>query len=154
MSRDVKYSFLAEIIEADRRFEPSFRRLPVLSSQYVDPFCEDKAVIIVINQVVKKDCPAMYKKIKNTNRIFRPMTPVKRTLTSKLAAIFIDNMCVQSAKRKAVNSYPTKMPKCLFRVNWENSYEVSSKLNLIVLYNLETVPPSPLLTSYPTNSFS
>jgi hypothetical protein len=45
ISRDAKYSTLAEIIEAASRFEQSFPPLPVLSSSYVDPFREDKAML-------------------------------------------------------------------------------------------------------------
>ena len=78
MSRDVKYSFLAEIIEADSRFEQRFRRLPLFSSHYVDPFCEDKAVTIVINQVIKKGLPCYVQKNQEHKSIF-PTNDTRQT---------------------------------------------------------------------------
>ena len=84
MSRDAKYSSLAEIIEAVSRFEQSLPPLPVLSPHYVDPFREDKAMLsnkccYNCNQPghLKKNCPAMYNPKKNQEH--KPTFPTNDT---------------------------------------------------------------------------
>ena len=82
MSRDAKYSTLAEIIEAANRFEQSFPPLQVLSCEYVDPFREDKAMLsnkrcYNCNQPghVKKNCPTTYNPRKEHKPKLSPPTP-------------------------------------------------------------------------------
>ena len=102
MSRDAKYSTLAEIIEAANRFEQSFPPLQVLSCEYVDPFREDKAMLsnkrcYNCNQPghVKKNCPTKQSQKGTQTKVVPPNTEVCLLWNQRSAThcLLPDNSC-------------------------------------------------------------